>query len=75
MRPRSTSSWRGRRGPRPSARWRRRRLRAWPADGHVAISIGSGYAISTTERSVTGVHVFQIAYRNATKPYGGYLIP
>jgi hypothetical protein len=41
-------------------------------DGHVAISIGDGYVISTLERTFTAVHVFKIADRNAARP-GTYL--
>lgn len=47
---------------------------SWNADGHVAISLGDGTAISSEERSTTGVHTFAIADRNATKPYLGYVI-
>lgn len=43
-------------------------------DGHVAISLGDGTAISSYERSTHGVHIFSIADRNATKPYLGYVI-
>jgi cell wall-associated NlpC family hydrolase len=48
---------------------------SYSPDGHVAISIGNGWAISTYERSTQPVHVMSIADRNRTKPYAGYLIP
>jgi hypothetical protein len=44
-------------------------------DGHVAISLGDGTAISTTERQYTGVHIMSIAERNQTKPYAGWYMP
>jgi cell wall-associated NlpC family hydrolase len=44
-------------------------------EGHVAISIGAGRAISTYERSTYPVHVLSIADRNRTHPYVGYLMP
>lgn len=46
---------------------------AYNSAGHVAISIGSGWVISTEERTTTAVHIFRIVDRNATKPYAGYL--
>lgn len=44
--------------------------------GHVAISEGSGKAVSTLERSYSGVHEMTIAYRDQ-QGYGqlGYIIP
>lgn len=42
-------------------------------DGHVALSIGNGWAISTEERGTRQVHVMSIADRNKTKPYYGAL--
>jgi LGFP repeat len=44
-------------------------------DGHVALSVGGGWTISTSERSSYSVHVMSIADRNATKPYAGWLMP
>jgi cell wall-associated NlpC family hydrolase len=44
-------------------------------EGHVAISIGAGRAISTYERSYRGVHVMVIKDRNQTHPYLGYMTP
>jgi cell wall-associated NlpC family hydrolase len=41
-------------------------------EGHVAISIGDGYAISTLERTTTTIHVLNLAQRNAELP-GRYL--
>lgn len=43
------------------------------ADGHVAISLGNGTAVSTTERSFNGIHVLNIVDRNRTKPYAGWI--
>jgi surface antigen len=44
--------------------------------GHVAISEGNGMAISSMERSYTGVHEMTIAYRNAQGYQEvGYIIP
>lgn len=48
---------------------------AYNADGHVAISIGGGRAISTYERSTRPIHIMSIAERNKTKPYLGYIMP
>lgn len=46
---------------------------SWNPDGHVAISLGNGWTVSTMERSTTVVHLLNIAERNASgKPYGGY---
>lgn len=42
-------------------------------EGHVAISIGDGYAISTYERSTTSIHILKISERNATHPYLGWI--
>jgi cell wall-associated NlpC family hydrolase len=47
---------------------------SYNADGHVALSLGDGTAISTTERSYTGVHVMNIDERNQTKPYAGWMM-
>lgn len=44
-------------------------------DGHVALSIGGGYAISTTERDYPSGHIMSIAERNQTKPYAGWFMP
>lgn len=45
-------------------------------DGHVALSVGGGYALSTGERDDPNVHVLSIAERNAyPKPYAGWLMP
>jgi hypothetical protein len=44
-------------------------------EGHVAISIGAGRAISTYERTTKPVHVLSIADRNRTHPYLGWLAP
>jgi hypothetical protein len=45
-------------------------------DGHVALSVGGGFAISTEERSSSTVHVLSIADRNAyPKPYAGWFMP
>jgi hypothetical protein len=44
-------------------------------EGHVAISIGSGYTISTYERSTQQVHAMNINERNQTHPYLGYIMP
>lgn len=44
-------------------------------DGHVAISLGDGTAISTAERSYSTVHIMSIAQRNQTKPYAGWFLP
>ena len=47
------------------------------AAGHVGISVGAGWVISTGEREHSGgapyVHVFKIVDRNKTKPWAGYL--
>jgi hypothetical protein len=43
--------------------------------GHVAISIGGGYAISTTERQYPSGHIMSIPDRNTTKPYAGWFMP
>lgn len=45
---------------------------AYP-EGHVVLSIGNGWAISTDERSFHNVHVMSISDRNTTKPYYGAL--
>ena len=45
---------------------------AYNANGHVAISIGNGWAVSTLKRSSTNIHLMNIADRNATKPYLGW---
>lgn len=42
-------------------------------EGHVVISIGNGWAISTDERSFHNVHVMSISDRNTSKPYYGAL--
>lgn len=39
-------------------------------DGHVAISLGNGTAVSTSERNIYSVHVFNIAARAAYNPVG-----
>lgn len=46
---------------------------SYNADGHVAISLGDGTAVSTTERSFNGIHIMNIADRNRTKPYAGWI--
>lgn len=51
--------------------------RAGYPEGHVAISLGGGYAVSTYERSTTTVHILSIADRNRTHgaSYLGWLMP
>jgi hypothetical protein len=44
-------------------------------DGHVAVSIGGGWTMSTDERGIVNVHSMSIADRNRTKPYAGWLMP
>jgi hypothetical protein len=45
-------------------------------DGHVALSIGGGEVISSSERTYTGIHEFTIASRNADGyPYLGWMMP
>ncbi|MFI5937580.1 CHAP domain-containing protein [Actinoplanes sp. NPDC051494] len=44
-------------------------------DGHAAISLGDGTAVSTAERTYTDVHVMSIVERNETKPYAGWYLP
>lgn len=45
-------------------------------DGHVALSVGGGYTISTEELTTLTVHVMSIAARNnAGKPYAGWIMP
>ena len=57
-------------------------LAYWKAEtnnsaGHVALSIGNGWAISSMERENSGgayvIHVMSIADRNRTKPWAGAL--
>ncbi|MEH3052404.1 MAG: CHAP domain-containing protein [Patulibacter minatonensis] len=45
---------------------------AYNAYGHVAISLGNGMTVSTSERTTTAVHLMSIADRNQSKPYAGY---
>ena len=47
---------------------------AYP-EGHVALSLGDGTAISTDERSFHSVHVMVIGDRSRTKPYAGWYLP
>jgi hypothetical protein len=45
-------------------------------DGHVALSIGGGEVISSSERTYTGIHEFTVASRNADGyPYLGWMMP
>lgn len=41
--------------------------------GHVALSLGDGTAISTSERGNTTIHILTIADRNTTRPYAGWM--
>jgi hypothetical protein len=42
--------------------------------GHVAISLGNGWAVSTLERSTSTIHLLNIGERDATKPYAGWVL-
>ena len=48
-------------------------------EGHVAVSIGNGWLVSSAERSLTGVHLVTIAQRNADSAlnavYAGWVMP
>jgi NlpC/P60 family len=46
-------------------------------EGHVAISLGNGYAMSTYERNIEPIHLMSIAERNQTHgaTYRGYIKP
>jgi hypothetical protein len=41
--------------------------------GHVALSLGDGTAISTSERGDTTIHILNITDRNTTRPYAGWM--
>jgi hypothetical protein len=42
--------------------------------GHVALSIGNGWVVSSYERGTYTIHLFAIADRNQTKPYFGWYL-
>jgi cell wall-associated NlpC family hydrolase len=44
-------------------------------DGHVAMSVGNGRAISSEERDNSGVHTFDIATRDASYSDLGWIMP
>jgi hypothetical protein len=42
-------------------------------EGHVALSIGNGWAVSTREGGTNEIHLLNIAQRNAVAPYAGWV--